>query len=141
MPGVRIVLDTNVVVSALLWRGTSYQLLAALRQRAPLQLFSSTALVEELAEVLARPFAIERLALLGKTASAVLADYLEAVELVEPLSVPQVVLRDPDDDQVIAAALTAHAEVIVSGDADLLTLGHYHDIAILSAAQCLQRLG
>jgi len=47
----RIVLDTNVVMSALLWRGTPYRLLAAIRQRPSAQLFSSTALLEELADV------------------------------------------------------------------------------------------
>jgi predicted nucleic acid-binding protein len=40
---------------------------------------------------------------------------VEAVELVEPASVPRVVPNDPDDDHVIAAAVTAHASFIVSG--------------------------
>ena len=48
----RLVLDTNVVMSALLWRGKPYQLLEAIRQRSNLQLYSSGALLEELADVL-----------------------------------------------------------------------------------------
>jgi uncharacterized protein len=52
---VRLVLDTNVVMSALLWRGKPYQLLEAIRQRSNLQLYSSGALLEELADVLTRP--------------------------------------------------------------------------------------
>ncbi|MEW6678721.1 MAG: putative toxin-antitoxin system toxin component, PIN family [Pseudomonadota bacterium] len=82
----RIILDTNVAVSALPWQGTAHQLLQAIRQRQGAQLFSSTALLAELLDVLSRPFAVKRLALIGKTAREVLADYLEAVELVEPTS-------------------------------------------------------
>ena len=114
----RIVLDTNVVLSALLWRGTPYRLLEAIRQQQHVQLVSSAALVAELAEVL--------------------ADYLEAVELVEPTSVPRVVPTDPDDDHVIAAAVTAHASLIVSGDSDLLSMERYQGIPIVAAAKALQ---
>jgi len=57
---VRIVLDTNVVLSALLWRGTPYRLLDAIRNRSEARLFSSPALLDELAEVLTRPSATKR---------------------------------------------------------------------------------
>ena len=134
----RIVLDTNVVLSALLWRGTPYQLLAAIHQRSNVQLYSSAALLEELADVLTRPFASRRLALIGKTARQVLADYVEAIELVEPTSVPRVVPGDVDDDQVIAAALAARADAIVSGDKQLCNLKTHQGISILGAVEALQ---
>jgi hypothetical protein len=67
---VRIVLDTNVVLSALLWRGTPYRLLEAIRQRERLALFTSAALVEELAEVLLRPIPMRCLAFIGPCAPA-----------------------------------------------------------------------
>lgn len=137
----RIVLDTNVALSALLWRGTPYQLLAAIRQRSSLQLYSSPALLEELADVLTRPSASKRLALIGKTAHEVLADYLEAIELVEPTVVPRVVPGDADDDQVIAAAVAAHADLVVSGDRKhLLPLGRHEDIPVVEAAEAVRRL-
>ena len=75
----RIVLDTNVVFSALLWRGTPYRLLEAIRQRSNTQLYSSTTLLEELADVLTRPSATKRLALIVKTAANVLAEYIEVI--------------------------------------------------------------
>ena len=137
----RVVLDTNVVMSALLWRGAPHQLLEAIRQRPSIQLCSSAALLEELADVLTRPSATQRLAIIGKTAREVLADYVDAVELVEPLSVPRVVPDDPDDDQVIAAALAAHADLIVSGDSGLLRMGSYQSVPIVTAAQAAQRIG
>ena len=137
----RIVLDTNVVLSALLWRGTPHHLLAAIGQRSSIQLYSSSALLEELADVLARPSATKRLALIGKTVREVLADYVEAIELVEPTTVPRVVADDIDDDQVIAAAVAARADLIVSGDRKhLLPLGIHQGIVIIDAAEAIRRI-
>jgi len=51
------------------------------------------------------------------------------------------VCRGPDDDAVLACALTAHAELIVSGDKDLLVLQSLQGIPILTAAQALQQFG
>jgi len=138
---VRIVLDTNVVLSALLWRGTPHHLLAAIGQRSSIQLYSSTALLEELADVLTRPSATKRLALIGRSAREVLADYVEAIELVEPASVPREVVGDVDDDQVIAAAVAARADLIVSGDRKhLLPLGSHQGIDIVDAAEAVRRI-
>lgn len=137
----RIVLDTNVVLSALLWRGTPHHLLVAIDQRQGVQICSSTALLEELADVLTRPSPSRRLALIGKTTGEVLADYLEIIELVEPASVPRVVAADIDDDQVLAAAVAARAELIVSGDRKhLLPLSSHNDIPIVDAAEALRRI-
>ena len=63
------------------------------------------------------------------------------MELVNAASIAPTVLNDPDDDLVLAAALAAQADLIVSGDDDLLTLGSYQGISIVSAAECLRRLG
>ena len=76
---------------------------------------------------------------IGKTVREVLADYIEIVELVEPIEIPQVV-RDPDDNHVLACALAAKAEIVVSGDKDLLDLSTYQNIPILSAAEALHRI-
>lgn len=136
----RIILDTNVVMSALLWRGAPHQLLQAVRHHREVRVYSSQALLEELTDVLTRPAASKRLAAIGKSAREVLADFIEAVELVEPAAVPSVVPTDPDDDQVIAAAVAAQAELIVSGDRDLLAMGSHEEIAICSPAQALERI-
>lgn len=108
----RLVLDTNVVFSALLWRGTPYRLLEAIKGASGIQLYSSAVLLEELEDVLTRPSASKRLAVIDKNAHAVLADYAAAIELVSPTHIPRVVLNDPDDDHVIAAALAARVDLI-----------------------------
>jgi putative PIN family toxin of toxin-antitoxin system len=135
----RIVLDTNVVFSGLLWTGTPYRLLQRIQAQPGRQIYSSSVLLDELTDVLTRPAATKRLSLIGKTAREVLADYIEAVELVEPIEIPRI-SRDPDDDHVLACALAAHAELIVSADQDLLVLREYQAIPILTAANALQRL-
>lgn len=137
---VRIVLDTNVVLSALLWRGKPHQLFETIRQQPGVQIFSSAALLEELADVLTRPSPTQQLAIIGRTAREVLADYVAVVEIVEPASVPRVVPNDIDDDQVIAAAVTANANLIVSGDSDLLGLMHHQGIPILTASMAVEKI-
>ena len=87
----RIVLDTNVALSALLWRGTPYRLLRAIRGQERAQLYASAALLSELGEVLSRPKFVNRLTLIGRAPHEVLRDYADAVELVTPLAAPPVV--------------------------------------------------
>lgn len=77
-----ILLDTNIVVSALLWQGAPHHLLGAIQRQPGVQLFSSTTLLEELADVLGRPSVAKRLALIARTPGDLLADYVEAIELV-----------------------------------------------------------
>jgi len=59
---------------------------------------------------------------------------------VDAAPLPGQVSRDPDDDEVLACAATAHATAIVSGDDDLLSLRRYQDIPILTAAEALRRI-
>lgn len=64
--------------------------------------------------------------------------YQGLVQLVQPRALPRPVGRDPDDEAVIACALAARADLIVSGDQDLLVLKTYRRIRILSAAEALE---
>lgn len=91
--------------------------------------------------MLTRPPATRRLTIIGKTAREVLADYVEIADLAEPVTVPRVVPADVDDDQVIAAAIAAHADLIVSGDSDLLSMGQHQDIPIVTPAQAVLQIG
>jgi putative PIN family toxin of toxin-antitoxin system len=125
----RAVVDTNLVVSAFLWGGNPRAILDAARET--LTLFTSAALIAELEDVLSRAKFATRIATVGSSVDEMLGDYLALAQLVRPTEHPAVV-RDPDDDHVIACAHAAEAEIIVSSDDDLLTLGHYRDIDILS---------
>ena len=73
---------------------------------------------------------------------ALVLQYSARATLVSPLRVPRVIEHDPDDDQVLACAIAARAELIVTGnDKHFRSLGgQYQGIAILNPAQALQRI-
>lgn len=135
----RAVLDTNVVVSALIWGGKPFALLQAATD-SDLLLYTSAALLVELREVLERPHLAARLERQRSSVDQALTYYAGLAGSVTPDATPRVVPADADDDHVIAAAIAAHADLIVSGDRHLLGLGTHRDIAILTPADALARL-
>ncbi len=136
---VRVVADTNTVVSGLLWQSTPRQVLDAART-STIQLFTSAILLAELEDVLSRPKFAQRLALAGTTAHELVLGYAALAAVVEPVAIEPIIAADPDDDAVVACAVAAQANIIVSGDSHLLDLQQYHDIAILRAAELIARL-
>ncbi len=135
----RLVADTNVVVSGLLWLGKPGQILEA-AANGKLTIYNSPALVAELSATLALPKLAQRVDRSGLTREELLARYLNIAILVQPEEVPRIVANDPDDDHVIACAIAANADLIVSGDNDLLAIKEYQGIHIVNAADALQHL-
>ncbi len=135
----RVVADTNVVVSGILWRGAPRQILEAART-GRIDLYSCADLLLELEEVLHRQAFMERLQRARLTPRELILGYAALVSLVRPPTIPEAISADPDDDIVLACALTADADFIVSGDRHLLQLGMYNRIQILDPAALLLRL-
>jgi len=136
----RLVLDTNVVVAALLWAGTPRRLLDRAIDEA-LTLYSSPALIDELAQTLHYQKFAQRIGQSGTTPGALMAQYSALVTLVSPTQVPRMIEHDVDDDQVLAAAIAANTDFIVTGDRKhLLPLGSYEGIAIITPAEALRRI-
>lgn len=131
--GVRLVLDTNAALSGLLWAGTPGRLLDA-AAAGEIQLVSSTALLAELEGVLQRHKFAGQLARRGLTVGEVFDGYAALVTIVLPAALPPTITLDPADDQVLAAALAAQADLIVSGDRHLLSRKTFQGIPIVSAA-------
>jgi putative PIN family toxin of toxin-antitoxin system len=137
---VRAVIDTNVLLAALLWHGPPHALLAQVRSGS-LGLVSSPALLAELTEVLGRS-KFDAILVRSKTSrEKALAEVRQLAEVIEPPPLPQPVCRDPDDDEVLALAIAAQADLIVSGDNDLLVLQQFNGIPILNPAQAAAMLG
>jgi putative PIN family toxin of toxin-antitoxin system len=136
---VRLVLDTNTAVSALLWHGNPGALVDA-ALAGEVELFSSAPLLAELKDVLLRPKFAHLLAARGMSAQELFEGYAALVTLVTPAAITPTVLRDPADDAVLACALAASADLVVSGDADLLDLKHFHGIDIANATDALARV-
>ena len=136
----RAVIDTNVLLSGLLWRGPPHALLEHVRA-GTLAIVSSPVLLAELADVIGRS---KFDAILNRTDTSrerSLAEVRRLAEVLDPPPLPQPVCRDPDDDQVLALALAAQVDLIVSGDDDLLVLQVFEGIPIVTPAQAVQRIG
>jgi putative PIN family toxin of toxin-antitoxin system len=131
----RLVLDTNIVVAGLLWEGPPRQLLEWSLGEA-VDLYSSPVLLDELAHTLAYPKLAARIERSGATIATLVAQYTALIFPVTPTTAPGVA-RDPDDDHVIACALAANANLMVSGDKDLLVLGAHRGIRIVTARGAL----
>ena len=138
--GVRAVIDTNVLLSGLLWRGAPHTLIEHARA-GMLILVTSPALLAELAEVIARAKFQAILARSNTNPERMLAELRQLAEIVDPPPLSAPVSRDRDDDAVLALAVAAQADLIVSGDADLLTLGAHAGIPIVDAANAIAKIG
>lgn len=136
----KLVTDTNIAVSGLLWLGNPGRLLEA-AAAGQVTLYTSPALVAELSSTLAYDKLAERVQRSGLSHRELLQRYLNVAILIQPTAVPRIVLDDPDDDQVLACALAAQADLIVSGDRKhLLPLGSYEGIDIVEATEALRRI-
>lgn len=135
----RAVVDTNVLVRAVIKpQGSVGPVLVRLRRRA-YTLLLSRAMLDEIVEVLHRPRLRIKYGLDERTLRAVMRLIVVRSEWVQPID-QVIVCRDPKDDMFLEAAIAGEADVIVSGDEDLLTLGSYAGIPIVSPAQFLALL-
>lgn len=126
----RVVLDTNTVVSAIGWTGTPRRVLLALHQGRHM-LVTSPDLLDELARVLAYP---KLRTIASHPLLPIILEWLHRPEhVVLPRERLHVVVEDTADDCVLEAAVAGRADVIVSGDRHLLALVAYRGIPIVSA--------
>ena len=135
----RLVLDTNTVVSGLIWGGVPGQLIDA-AAAGTVQIISSVPLLGELHDVLFRKKFATQLAEQGVDAADLFEGYAALVELVDPADIGPVILADPDDDIVLATAVAGGADAIVSGDAHLLGIGEFRGMPIITPAAAVSRL-
>lgn len=134
----RVVLDTNVIVSALLSpAGTPGKILARIRERDDVIIVAADPLLQEYERVLSYPH-VQRLhrLTLPQIKTTIEALRIQA-GLVEHLPKVDVIEQDPDDNLIVACAIGGNADFIVSGDRHLLRLRVFRDIPILSPAAFL----
>ena len=127
----RVVADTNILVSAILWVGPPHQILLA-AEAGQVSLYTSQKLIEELEGVLSRPKFSSRLLDRRVTVDDAVASYLGLAHLVTAHPIPRLIADDPSDDAVLACALAAQAAYIVTGDFHLLDLERYRTTHIVS---------
>ena len=135
----RLVLDTNVVASAILWGGVPRLLLQAGREKR-VELFTSAALLAEPTDILGRRKFDKKIAASTLTVDQLVDRYAALVALMRPAPTPRVA-PDPDDDVVIGTALAAKADLIVTGDKPLLSVTEYQGMRIVGVSLALQIVG
>ena len=133
----RVVLDVNIWISALLWGGLPAQFLHLSRQN-KITIFVSESLLEELEITLQRAKFKNQLKKQNHTIEYLMAiteGFSEKCPTID-INLPQ--LRDPKDNHILATALSANAEVLITGDQDLLVLNNFMGIAIIKPTDFLE---
>ena len=129
----KVFLDTNVLASAAATRGLCADVLRQVF--ASHQLFISEQVLNELNSVLRSKFSVGQ---------DLIDDFIWLLQqdtvLTQPGKLPRVELQDRDDLPILAEAIAAGAEVLVTGDKELLDLGHIEDLEILSPRQFWEKL-
>ena len=134
----KIVLDTNVLVSALINpHGKPAQILNYVFENR-IRLFTSPSIIEELERALSYPKLVKRHGLVKEELKEFVFDLLSIMPLAEEEKTIEVIKEDPSDNKYLSCALSAKADFIVSGDVHLLNLGQYEGIQLITPAQLLE---
>jgi putative PIN family toxin of toxin-antitoxin system len=127
-----VVLDTHVIVAALVAKGLCHEVVV--RGLGSSTVVTSQFLLDELEQTLRAKFT------LGPASLEFLEQLRLRVRIVQPAPLGAPVSRDADDDTVLATGIGAGAALIVTGDQDLLVIGRYHGIDIVSPRDFLRHL-
>ena len=125
----RVLFDTNVLLAAFLSEGLCSKLLRRAAHR-HFELFLSPSIIAEFKDKLRKKFKVDSNGI--KTVTALVLEASSSAELLYPVEIVAGVSRDPDDDHVLASALTQRVQFIVTGDKDLLDLKRFRNIEIIS---------
>lgn len=134
MPSHRVILDTNVLVSGILFGGRPREVIR-LALKGHITAYLSPDTLREFRDVIARP----KFRLPSEFVHTVIEELQAAMPMVFPRDIVPVVAEDPDDDAVIACAVASNADFIITGDPHLLAIGRYQRIVIVTPAEYLDR--
>lgn len=129
----RIVLDTNVLISAILFKGKPRRVLDLVISGS-VECTLSTVIVDELKDVLQCP----KFGFSAEVCFHIIEKLHGACDIISPSVSVDVIRSDPDDNRILECAVEAQAHSIVSGDPHLLDLGKFEKIRILSPADYLK---
>lgn len=135
----RVVLDTNTLISGLLWDGNESMVIEKVEKK-EIKLFISYQMLEELEGVLKREKFSKRLEGKEYTVEKAVAKIALIATLIEPNIDIDIIKEDSDDNRVLECAVSARATVIVSGDSHLLNLNDYAGIQIISTIDFIKQI-
>ena len=125
----RIVVDTNVLISGVFFGGIPREILSAVVRR-KITACATAEIIDEYEKVVQEMISRKQ----GHLNSAILAPLINAMDIIDPVTRVNV-CRDPDDDKFLGCAVDSRALYIVSGDKDLLVISDYKGIRIITAKE------
>jgi putative PIN family toxin of toxin-antitoxin system len=125
MAGIRVVLDTNVLVSGLAYPGSIPGRILSAWRRGGLDVVLSRYILDEMVRVLPR---LKRISLTPSEIRDLADSFMFLAEMVEPSTELDEGLRDKADQQVLGTLRAAEADYLITGDKDLLALGERYPI-------------
>ena len=135
----RVVIDTNVLISAVIKPKSRMGLIIQRLHQSEYTLVFSPEMLEELVEVYSRPKIQQKYHLDQEALNTIVGVIVTRGESIVPTTDVNI-CRDPDDDMLLSLALDGHADYIVSGDGDLLSLSPFRGIAIIKPEEILDIL-
>ncbi len=135
----KLVLDTNTIVSAFFWEGNEAELFRKIEQD-KVRLYITSDILKEIEEVIKRPKFNEVMKKAGLTSDQIMQKIVSLSHLVIAPKINVRVCRDEKDNKFLECAESAKADYIISGDKDLLTLKEYNGIPIVRTWRILQLL-
>jgi len=134
----KVVLDTNTLISGILWDGNEAKIIEK-AERKEIQLFTSQKILKELEEVLKREKFSKKLEGKKYTVNEAVTKIALIAVLIESTHKINVIKEDPDDNRVLECAVSAKADVVISGDGHLLSLKNYAGIDIIPASEFIKQ--
>ena len=129
----KIVIDTNVLISAVFFGGNPRKIIEAVADD-DFHAFATPAIIEEYCEIVDEIVKRKQ----GRLNQRILSPLIEKLSVIETVSTIKI-SRDPDDDKFIECAIDAGAIYIISGDKDLLDIGEYQNVQIITAQEFCQK--
>lgn len=129
----RVVLDTNIYISATFWTGKPYVIVQKAIEQ-DLAVFVSDDIIQELRKVLARDFSISKSEIEEMVKSILLFTHM-----LNPKKKLSAIKDDPDDDRILECALAGNADCIVTQDNHLLKLKEFQNITILTPQEFVEK--
>ncbi len=134
---IRLVLDTNTIISGLLWRGYEFTLLESIEQ-GKAQFFLSKEIIQEIDEVLRCQRLEKFIKQAGLSVEELLQKIVSLTHIIAGQTEKITICRDPDDNKIIECAIIAKALYIITGDKDLLVLGQYKTVKFITTQEALK---
>ena len=128
----KVILDTNILISALGWRGNPKKILDLIVE-GKIEIFTSESQLRELSKVLDYP----KFEFTGEQKDRLKSLILNISTIVKPVEKINVISKDPDDNMILECAVAGDVDYIVTGDPDLLILKEFRGIKIVKAKEFL----